>query len=145
MSAKILAFRESNSGARRATQNNPTPGPHQRTPEPRSDGTVPVLDHADAVIDWVGPDEAARLLTDSRNTRIGTRSRLRAVRLGGPDPGELLLVGSRHTPDFGTPHQRESYWNPRGVWTLDRIPERFRDDFRGVVLDCIVPETKKAA
>jgi hypothetical protein len=100
----------------------------------RSNGDVPVLDHAGEVLSWADADEVARLLADGRNARIGTPRRVRAIRLRGPDPA-LSTEGSGPRPGLGMVNRRESFTNVRGVWSFERIPDHMKHLFEGVVLE----------
>ena len=89
---------------------------------------TPVCDHADTVLFWADRDKAAQLLADPHIDVIGNRTRIKSLRFRGPDPA-LLTTGSHHKRPAGTPHRNEYYYNPRGVWHIDRIPDEWRELF----------------
>ena len=89
---------------------------------------TPLADHAGVVLCWVDRTRAAQLLTDPHIDVIGNRTRIKSLRFRGPDPAGLT-TGSHHKRPVGTPHRNENYYNPRGVWHLDRIPESWRQHF----------------
>jgi hypothetical protein len=62
-----------------------------------------------------------------------SRTRVISLRFAGPDPAGLALSGSHHRRPAGTPHRHENYYNPAGVWHIDRIPSSWRKYFFSVV------------
>ena len=98
--------------------------------------SVPLYDSGDSLLYFVDREKAVELITAGRVEIIGTRRRIRALRLGGP--AVAILPGEPgRKPQLGRPHRRESYFNPRGVWHLDRIPRRLQPEFQAVVTDCL--------
>ena len=89
---------------------------------------TPVTDHAMTVLYWADRTRAAELLSDPRIHPIRSRSRIKALQYCGPDPASLS-TGSHHKRPAGTPHRHENYYNVRGVWHLDRLPESYREYF----------------
>ena len=91
-----------------------------------------VCDHAGVILYWADRTRAAELLSDPRIHPIRSRSRIKALQYCGPDPASLS-TGSHHKRPAGTPHRHENYYNVRGVWHLDRLPESYREYFCTVV------------
>ena len=42
-----------------------------------------------------------------------------------------------HRYELGMAHRRETYFNPKGSWHIDKIPEKLRADFGSVVASCL--------
>jgi hypothetical protein len=98
---------------------------------------TPVYDHAGRLFHRADREEARELMKRPDVEVIGTATRIKALRFRGPDPA-LQLTGSHPRRQLGQPHQQESYSNVRRVWTIDRVPERYRSHFQAVVLDRLV-------
>ena len=98
--------------------------------------STPVLDHNGSLLYRAPRERAVALLNASNVDPVIRGTRIKALRLRGPDPA-LSLSGSRHKRPLGAPHRQESYFNVKGVWHLDRIPERLVECFTSVVKDCI--------
>lgn len=69
---------------------------------------------------------------------IRSKHRIKALQFLGPDPA-LLSGGSHHKRPAGTPHRNENYFNVRGCWHIDRIPDEWRQLF------CVVRTTTENA
>jgi hypothetical protein len=95
---------------------------------------TPVYDHADQLLFKADRDRAASLLERQDMDVIGNTTRIKALRFRGPDPAHNLFSGSHHRRQLGQPHRAENYWNPAGVWHIDRIPAIYQDEFRQVVI-----------
>ena len=98
--------------------------------------STPVYDHADRLLYRAPRERVVELLMRRDVDILGSATRIRAIRFRGPDPA-LSLAGSHPRRGLGSPHRNESYYNPRGVWHLDRIPESLRERFVAVVEDCL--------
>lgn len=95
-----------------------------------------VYDHAGTLLYRATRERAVGLLMRKDVDLVTTSThRIKAFRLQGPDPA-LSLSGSHPRRGLGSPHRSESYFNVRGVWHLDRIPESLQDRFVAVVNDC---------
>lgn len=97
---------------------------------------TPVLDHNGICLYRAPRERVQWLLMRSNVDPVIRGDRLKAIRLRGPDPA-LSLSGSHHKRPLGAPHRQESYFNVRGCWHLDRIPERLVEHFVSVVKDRI--------
>jgi hypothetical protein len=98
---------------------------------------TPVFDHADQLLYQADQAKAQELLRRQDIDIIGNATRIRAIRFRGPDVSGLRS-GSRVRRQLGQPHRSENYWNCKGCWHIDRIPEVYGPLFRGVLLDCVV-------
>jgi len=77
----------------------------------------------------------ARYLVDSGRARpLGTRERIRSLRLLHPPPRTQRF---RRRPQYGDAHRRETYYNPRGTWTLDFLPSSTHSIFAQVLTDVL--------
>ena len=102
------------------------------------DRPLKLVDRAGEFVRWVQPDEAAARLDSGQFVALGTRKRIRAVRWVGPEPEQMERRAYPIRPHgFGDAHKHESYWNPRGVWTLDGIPETAKPIFTRVLDECL--------
>jgi hypothetical protein len=99
-------------------------------------GLVKIVDHAGETLMWVPPEKAEALIAAGQVEQMGTRRKLRALRVRGaePDMGDRRFQVRR--PGLGPPHRRETYENPRGVWTLDSLRGASRKYFTRVMDDC---------
>jgi hypothetical protein len=98
---------------------------------------TPVYDHADRLLFSADRDKARELMQRRDVDIIGTTTRIKALRFRGPDPALNLRSGSRRRRQIGAPHKHENYYNVAGVWHIDRIPDTYRPEFCGVLLDCL--------
>lgn len=96
--------------------------------ELRLSARTPVCDHASVVLYWADPVRAAELMKDPRIDVVRSKHRIKALRYRGPDYA-ALNGGSHHKRPAGTPHRNETYYNTRGCWHLDRIPDSWRSLF----------------
>ena len=97
---------------------------------------TPVLDHNGTLL-YRAPRERATELLMRKDVDPAVRGdSLKSIRFRGPDPA-LSLEGSHHKRPIGSPHKNESYFNPRGCWHLDRIPEKYRDYFVQVLTSTV--------
>jgi hypothetical protein len=94
---------------------------------------TPVRDHANQHLRYLKRDEARELMKHPEIEVIGTPKRVIALRWRGPDPAHLM-GGSHARRPIGQPHKNESYFNLRGVWHLDFIPEHYREHLIAVLL-----------
>lgn len=98
------------------------------------DNLLELQDHAGAFLRWITPEEGCALVEDRKiGEWRGTKRKMRAVQLvratAAPDPA---LIGDLARPPQGKrySHNRETRENPRGVWTLIRIPAAQRAVFQ---------------
>ena len=105
----------------------------------RISASTPLYDHAGELLGQCGREKTHEMMSRPDVLVIASKKRILGLRFLGPDPAHLLS-GSRHRRPAGTPHQQENYWNPRGVWHIDRIPEKWKVHFMGVVEDCSAAE-----
>ena len=89
---------------------------------------TPVCDHASNVLYFADRTRSASLLRCRDVDVIASGKRVKAFRYRGPDPAQLS-GGSHHKRPIGTPHRNETYYNVRGVWHLDRIPDEWHSLF----------------
>src|SRR5262245_31273364 len=104
--------------------------------ERRLSRKTPVLDHADQVLYEASRELAQELMLRDDVDLIGTPTRIKAIRFRGPDPSSLRS-GSHKRRELGQPHRSENYWNCKGCWHIDRIPDVYAPLFRGVLLECL--------
>jgi hypothetical protein len=97
-------------------------------------GKVSIVDHSGTVLDWVSAQEAAELIKSGKVEILGTRRKVRSLRYFCKDP-DIKLTAHRR-PGYGEAHARETYSNPKGTWTLERIPERHAHLFQTVIREC---------
>jgi hypothetical protein len=93
--------------------------------ERRLAARTPIYDHAGMELGRYEPARIRELMRRSDIHVSGTKNRIKALHFLGPDPSGLQS-GSRHRRPAGTPHKNETYFNPPGVWHLDRIPTGWR-------------------
>lgn len=98
------------------------------TPERSFARKTPVYDHSGGLLYQADRTRALELVARHDVDILGTYPRVRALRFQGPDPA-LSMGGSHHKRGLGTPHRNESYYNVRGCWHLDVIPEKYRSYF----------------
>ena len=100
---------------------------------------VRLVDRAGAHVCWLEASEAERLIARGEVEVLGSNRRVRAVRWAAAEareePRRLYVIRRR---SYGDSHRRETHENPRGVWTLDRIPARHRKIFLAVVSERLV-------
>jgi hypothetical protein len=72
---------------------------------------------------------------------LSTKRKIRALRYIHGKQKQTPQQAIRK-PGMGSPHRRETYTNPRGVWAIDHIPESSRGCFTRVLDECL---TKRAA
>jgi hypothetical protein len=94
--------------------------------------STPVYDHAGELLYSASRERATELMTQSGIDIIGTANRIKALRFRGPDPSGLM-TGSHPRRQLAQPHRTESYTNPAGCWTIDRVPDVYRDAFFAVL------------
>jgi hypothetical protein len=99
---------------------------------------VRLLDRADEHVCWLEASEARRLIARGQVEVLRTRRRIRAVRWvaaeAREEPRRLYVLRRR---GYGDSHRRETWDNPRGVWTIDRIPRRHRTLFLTTIAERI--------
>jgi hypothetical protein len=98
---------------------------------------TPVYDHADNLLYHADREKTSSLMARMDIDIIGSTKRVHGIRFRGPDPALKLLSGATYHRPIGTPHKRDNYYNVRGMWHLDRIPEYFRSHFVVVLTDCM--------
>lgn len=129
----IDSFRHGAGRARRATENKPTAD----TPKKRklSRRKIAVFDHAGVLLDYIEPEEAGRYLRDRGTTQLGTKRRIRAIRLGAGVTLELAksaqAVGG--CSRLGKLISCETWDNPAGVYSFDRIKSSLWPDFNRII------------
>jgi hypothetical protein len=93
---------------------------------------VALLDADGTHLSWLEDDDARRLVRQGKVEVLGTRNKVRAVRVVR---GETLTADERMVAKRSGParrhysHNHETEDNPAGVWTLVRIPESQREFF----------------
>jgi hypothetical protein len=100
---------------------------------------TPVLDHNGTLLYRAPRDRVESLLARKDVDPSLKGDRLKSLRFRGPDPA-LSLEGSHHKRPIGSPHKNESYFNVRGCWHLDRIPEKYREHFVAVLTQVLQSE-----
>ncbi len=99
---------------------------------------------------WVDEDEARELVKQGVVGILRTKRRVRALQMreriaaapsSGGRPGEQQVSSARDLRhrglQAGSAHSRETKQNPRGVWTINRLPSGTRRIFLAVVEDCL--------
>lgn len=93
---------------------------------------TPVYDHADQLLFLA---DRARVLELAKKPHtlviVAGNGRVRAIRLC-PDASRLSS-GSHPRRQLAQPHRSENYFNPAGVWTIDRVPSRWRHHYHAVL------------
>ena len=129
----VIAFPAGAGRSRSTTQNNTTRGP--RLVELR----LPVYDLEDNCLGYAWLS-LAQWLIDCGHRRLGTKRKVRGIRLLWPVEGlELYAAGGKS--GNGQPHRNETIDNPANVYTFDRIPGHLRGNFENVLSSV----TKQAA
>ena len=102
-----------------------------------------LLDGAGELVCWVDEHEARKLVKEGVAGILRTKRRVRALvlkphvsRTSVPQPGPSHDLRHRGQ-QAGAAHSRETKQNPRGVWTIDRLPSGTRRIFLAVVEDCL--------
>ena len=95
---------------------------------------TPVYDHADVLLYCVDRATARELIQKPYVQVIGTSRKIKALRFG-PEP-QITACKIRRRRETGKPHDDETPVNPRGVWTIDRIPASCQPHFVAVVQQC---------
>ncbi|MBX9601235.1 MAG: hypothetical protein K2X35_09530 [Bryobacteraceae bacterium] len=103
-----------------------------------------LLDGAGELVCWVNEHEARKLIKEGVAGILRTKRKVRALVLkaGGGRTGGVTEERSSHDlrhrgRQAGAAHSRETKQNPRGVWTIDRLPSGTRRIFLAVVEDCL--------
>ena len=102
----------------------------------RISARTPLFDHAGQALGTCTPDDTLRLIQQHDVIIIASKKRILGLRFFGPDPAHLQFSGSHHKRQAGMPHRNENYFNLKGVWHLDRIPDNWRRHYHAVVADC---------
>lgn len=97
---------------------------------------LPIKDHAGRTLEWVTAAEARALMAGGKVEILGTRRRVRALRVRMADPAMEERRFQIRRAGLGAPHRRETAENPRGCWTLDPLWSRSRLHFLQVVAEC---------
>jgi hypothetical protein len=100
---------------------------------------VALLDHADELLAYITAAEAGVLAHEKRVDLLGTKNKIRVVRIRRVEPDMSHREFAIRKPGFGSPHRRETSDNVRGVWTLQRMPSSARPIFSQVLDDCLAP------
>jgi hypothetical protein len=98
---------------------------------------TPVYDHAGEWLFDASREKALELISNGKVEAYGRGHRIKGLRLYGPDPSTLLVGRCWHRYELGMAHRRETYFNPKGAWHIDRIPEKLREEFGSVVSSCL--------
>lgn len=84
---------------------------------------------------FASPEQARKLILAGDAIPLGTKSRIRSLRLL-KQPHVARECPRRH-PQRGDAHRRDTYWNPRGTWTHDFLPDHTRAIYVRVLTDCL--------
>lgn len=107
--------------------------------ELREDSKLAVYDARGAFSFWADAAAAARLLRSGGFKILRTPKRIRGLMATN---GELQRAALRaeveriRRPGAGDSHRRETYTNPAGVWTIDRVRDDLRPLFSTVIEEC---------
>lgn len=101
---------------------------------------VKLFDLAGEFIRWIEPEAARGYLQRGEVIALHTKRKVRGVKLIADYSGCGPEAPARKT-GMGLVHTRENYYNPKGVYTFDRLPRNSRELFTRVIDDCL----KKAA
>lgn len=97
--------------------------------------TIQLLDRAGQHVKWVTDAEAEGYLKRHEAVERG-RGKHRKLKLLGDSP-----IANHHGPmrqrGLGESHRRDTYDNPRGCWSINRVPKSARGVFLQVVTDCL--------
>ena len=101
-------------------------------------GPVRLLDRSNGFVRWVQPGEANALIESGVVDALGTTRKIHAIRwtAAGPTHWEHTHPIPSRTPGMGGSHRRENECNPKGVWTIERVPRSLRHVFTAVLDDC---------
>ena len=97
-----------------------------------------VYDHAGELLFIATRERAEELIAAGKVEAYGNGFRVRGLRVIGPDAAHLAGGHAIHRWELGMSHRRETYFNPRGAWHIDRIPPALDADFRAVLISCSV-------
>lgn len=129
---------------------NPTPG-HRCVPDVSLakhylPARVRLVDRNGEFVRWCSSDEAAALICADKVEILYTRKKIHAIRWRQPEPDLSRRRFTIRRAGFGDAHRRETYENPKGVWTLDSIRSSNKRLFTTVRDEIIVdPRGKLAA
>jgi hypothetical protein len=124
----IAAFQDRPRVTEAARKTTATPVIHKGRTLTRS--LIPVLDHAGVRLELADPARVKLLMARADIRVLGTKTRIRALQFSVPVD---LSKGSGPRRPLGNSHTSETYYNPAGIWHLDRIPEKLAPLFQGVL------------
>jgi hypothetical protein len=87
---------------------------------------------------WLTVSQGEQMVKEKRCEILGRPGTpLRKIRFVTPEPDMSGRVFDVRKASIGTSHQQERRDNPKGVWTIDRMPRAARGIFLAVVTDCL--------
>jgi hypothetical protein len=109
---------------------------HNQHRDKRISARTPVYDHAGEILYEARPERTQELMTKRDVDVITSKKRILGLRYRGPDPAHQAGGCRRGGHQMASPHKRENYYNVRGMWHIDRVPEILRDHFIVVLTGC---------
>lgn len=98
---------------------------------------VQLLDHSGERLQWVSGADAQQMLSEELAEIKGRRrDKIFAITVRMADVPINRRIPVR-VPGAGSAHRRDTYFNPRGVFTIDRIPPSTREMYSDVVTSCL--------
>jgi hypothetical protein len=97
---------------------------------------TPVYDHSNTILFHADREKAATLMSRQDIDVIGSDKRIRGLRFRGPDPAHQMSGCRVNGHKIAQPHKRENYYNVRGMWHIDRVPDIFLPHFTVVLTGC---------
>jgi hypothetical protein len=102
------------------------------------------VDRKGEFVRWCSADEAAAMIAAGEVESLRTRRKIHAIRWRQPEP-DLSKRRFIRRAGFGDAHRRETYENPKGVWTLDPIRPSNKRLFTVVRDEILVTRSEKLA
>ncbi len=110
---------------------------HNQHRDKRLSARTPVYDHAGEVLEHAHPERAQALMGKADIHVITSKKRILGLRYLGPDPARQAGGCRPNGHKMAAPHKRENYYNIRGMWHIDRVPDVFMPHFVVVLTDCL--------
>lgn len=110
--------------------------PPETLPAIPSDRPLAVYTHAGLFAFWAAPVKVKKLLASGGFKPVGTKKKIRGLQAKSAAVcrAQVRTETERiRQAGIGDAHRRETYFNPRGVWTIDRLPESLKPLFTVVV------------
>jgi hypothetical protein len=110
---------------------------------------VELLDHANQHLDWIPVAQAKDAFSRGQIVLLGTARKIHQVRIAGRciDDGKIYNSSDmrRKPTRMGDSHKNETWCNPKGVYTINRLPASVEPVFTAVPRSCLAPWRSSAA